>query len=701
MSIVDNVEHWGSIENRPIGNFNFMLRVEGVFDLPCKAVHSFTKENEYDYVQEGGLNDYVHMLRKQITKPFTFTVERYAMVDEGSYNPLQEGADLILPLLLFVAPQAGVFSRVRRAYVFTGCTVMSREYGELDAEKSGLLTEKTTIGYRELIVVSIPEEWQSIPQWKFDGKKPQGGGTRSARTYYSAIKDDLVDGSGKGKQIDQSDPAIPPENMRLWRFKGGLTEKDSTVYTQLTNGKNASAEEGRFFGPSARYMNSNSTTASSGNDPSQPPQDTPIPGENMRYWDFPNGKNYTTSPSDRKSGAVNGTSARHNNDSLETGARSDLNIESKDMRYWTFPGGETESQQGDNRESIINKASGYREPPLSERNLKGSAKENIYTTPMDPKDMRYWTMPGDKNPEIEQQVAQYTNKAKTPVSGRTMQQSAKKDTYSSKPGNPRKWEISDKDFQGKGGSVPKDENSTMPEKPRKWEFEGKEVAGKGGSVPEDKISTKPDSPRKWTFDKKKSGTYKGKNQSAVTDKNSSKPEKPRKWEFTGKEFAGKGGSVPEDVNSSKPEKPRKWEFDKTNFAGKGASVPKDELSSKPKNPRKWEFDEQNYAGEGRSVPEDRLSTMPDEPRKWEFNGKEFGGKGSSVPKNEYSSMPEDPRKWEFDEKDYKGKGASVPEDKLSSKAQVRKWSFSGKKSQGGGTRSALTMDTINKRKENK
>ena len=32
----------------PLVNYNFMLRVEGLFDLPCKAVHSFTKENEYD-----------------------------------------------------------------------------------------------------------------------------------------------------------------------------------------------------------------------------------------------------------------------------------------------------------------------------------------------------------------------------------------------------------------------------------------------------------------------------------------------------------------------------------------------------------------------------------------------------------------------------------------------------------------------------
>ena len=31
----------------PAVNFNFMLRVEGIYDLPCKSVHVFQKENEY------------------------------------------------------------------------------------------------------------------------------------------------------------------------------------------------------------------------------------------------------------------------------------------------------------------------------------------------------------------------------------------------------------------------------------------------------------------------------------------------------------------------------------------------------------------------------------------------------------------------------------------------------------------------------
>ncbi|MCR5278220.1 MAG: hypothetical protein K6E19_02155 [Lachnospiraceae bacterium] len=137
-------------------NFNFMLRVEGLFDLPCRRVHSFTKANEYEYIQEGGLNDYVHMRRKPVSQPFTFQVERYVGVDY--LDPLQPGTDLILPVVLFVCRMEMHKNFMPfRTYTFTGCTVMSKEYGELNAESSGLHTETTTIGYREMIRVTLPD----------------------------------------------------------------------------------------------------------------------------------------------------------------------------------------------------------------------------------------------------------------------------------------------------------------------------------------------------------------------------------------------------------------------------------------------------------------------------------------------------------------------------------------------------------------
>ena len=109
----------------PVINFAFMLRVEGVFDLPCKAIKGIRRENEFDYIQEGGLNDYVHLKRKAITKPFTFQVERYVGVDW--VDPLPLGVELVLPVILFV--NKGCFPSLKpvRTYTFTGCTVISKD----------------------------------------------------------------------------------------------------------------------------------------------------------------------------------------------------------------------------------------------------------------------------------------------------------------------------------------------------------------------------------------------------------------------------------------------------------------------------------------------------------------------------------------------------------------------------------------------
>lgn len=136
----------------PLINCNFMLRVEGFYDVPCRKVRTFTKAYKYEYIQEGGLNDYVHMRRRPANEPYTFQVERYAGTDY--FDPLPNGAELILPVILFVSSK-GDFLESERTYLFTGCTVTGKEYGELNAEQPGLLTETATIAYREMFCLEI------------------------------------------------------------------------------------------------------------------------------------------------------------------------------------------------------------------------------------------------------------------------------------------------------------------------------------------------------------------------------------------------------------------------------------------------------------------------------------------------------------------------------------------------------------------
>ena len=161
---------------KPTVSFNFMLRVEALYDVPCKDIKVIRKENEYDYIQEGGLNDFVHMIRKPISKPFTIQVERY--VGEKFYDPLSLGTKLVLPVFLSVGRYLNPsFFLPDRQYIFTGCEVMSKEYGELNAERAGLLTETTTIAFSRMYTIDNPFE-QEKESWIFDGTKA-GQGTAS------------------------------------------------------------------------------------------------------------------------------------------------------------------------------------------------------------------------------------------------------------------------------------------------------------------------------------------------------------------------------------------------------------------------------------------------------------------------------------------------------------------------------------------
>ena len=208
--------------NNPAVNFNFLLRVEGIYDLPCRSVHVFQKENEYELIQEGGLNDYVHMRRKPISKPFTFQVERYVGTD--ILDPLANGTDLTLPVILMVNRYRiyGDFLPIRM-YVFTGCTVMSKEYGELNAEKGGLLVETTTIAYRELVCVDdVAGSFLMEEPWKFEGVSKSGNGNQSAN-----------------RSREEESAAQMEARAKKWVFAGG----DSDLKYQRVGGKDSPEEQ--------------------------------------------------------------------------------------------------------------------------------------------------------------------------------------------------------------------------------------------------------------------------------------------------------------------------------------------------------------------------------------------------------------------------------------------------------------------------
>lgn len=142
--------------NNPLTKYNFLLRVEGIYDIPCQRVQAFSREMEYEYIQEGGLNDYVHMIRKPASRPSTFSIECHAGIHY--VDPLPVGIELFLPVMLFITRYPGYFNTTapERVFTFTGCAVTKRTYGELSANDSGLVVDTIEFAYRELAVLDLP-----------------------------------------------------------------------------------------------------------------------------------------------------------------------------------------------------------------------------------------------------------------------------------------------------------------------------------------------------------------------------------------------------------------------------------------------------------------------------------------------------------------------------------------------------------------
>ena len=135
---------------KPLVNNNFVLRVDVNYDLPCRKISSIQMEEEYETIQEGGVNDYVHIRKKPASKPYTFQVERY--VGEKYFDPLPLGRIVKDPIVLYISRYVNDFKNAKYVITFRGCTVIGKTYGDLDAESSGLYIETTTIAFQQIEV---------------------------------------------------------------------------------------------------------------------------------------------------------------------------------------------------------------------------------------------------------------------------------------------------------------------------------------------------------------------------------------------------------------------------------------------------------------------------------------------------------------------------------------------------------------------
>lgn len=187
--------------NNPLLNNNFLLRVDAVYDLPCFKISGFRNEKEFEKIQAGGVNDYVYLRQKPITKPLTFEIERY--VGKDFFDPLKVGKQPVLPIILYVSRYINDFNDPKLTFYFTGCTVMNKQYGELNAERSGLMVEKTTIAYQQVYLYSSSNDDPQVT-WSFDptGRNYLGQGKRKATTNSDEMRrKDMEAASRKWPQV--------------------------------------------------------------------------------------------------------------------------------------------------------------------------------------------------------------------------------------------------------------------------------------------------------------------------------------------------------------------------------------------------------------------------------------------------------------------------------------------------------------------
>lgn len=184
-----------SVKNPLISNI-FLLRVDAVYDLACTKVSGIVQEKEYENIVEGGVNDYVQLREKPSSKPNILQVERY--IGEKYLDPLPVGKRCEIPLVLYVARHLKAFTDAPMTFTFSGCTVLSKKYGDLDAEHSGLLTETIQIAYQKVAVEKKANETIK-PLWKFDksGKKYGGSGLRRAQYDKNEIRKKEMEGMSR------------------------------------------------------------------------------------------------------------------------------------------------------------------------------------------------------------------------------------------------------------------------------------------------------------------------------------------------------------------------------------------------------------------------------------------------------------------------------------------------------------------------
>ncbi len=596
----------------PLVNFNFILRVEAVFDLPCKSIRGFTKENEYDFIQEGGLNDYVHMRRKPISKPFTFQVERYVGVD--SFDPLRNGTDLILPVLLIVNRYVRGSYQPVRMYVFTGVSVMSKEYGELVADKSGLLTEVTTLAYKEMYCIDNPFTSVTGDRWEFDPAdkspgtiKPNMYGKDKDVRNAKTLKD--FSGTDESRQSDLEAKAVK------WKFHdaGEKTATKAGKGTQSAAHQKTMSSDGKTMEDSEPLKASMEALA--------------------KKWEF-NGD----SPAGKGTKSAKHLQATASDGKSKVDSELSKSSMEKNAKKWEFDGASvagkgTRSAQ-DPTNMAVDSSGSMGQANISKKKWEEEAAKHR------------WQLD-------EQSKAGNTRRS-------AQSRSVQEETKAALEGKSSKWEFSEliKDGNMKQSAAAAGKEQTRTASARKavkWRFNNTSKAGNEkqsarnlamiGEAAEISKTEMESKSKKWEFDDlNKAGG--GDRSAAPAAQESAKAElesQSKRWAFADTAKAGSGTqSAQTDPNETAKDamasSSAKWAFSEKSKAGSGkrsANVTADEKDAKAmaSSSAKWAFSEKSKAGSGKrsanvTADEKTAKALEGNAKRWKFSNKDKAGSGT-------------------------------------------------------------------------
>ena len=692
-----------------VPSFNFMLLVDGAFEVPLKSVQAFSRDNEYEPIQEGGQNDYVYLKRKPISQPFKLVVERYVDYSLSITDPLTNGAELLLPLLLFVGKNIGGQVDGARYYSFTGCVVMGKTFGALDAERSGLLTETITIGYNHMFCVGFPtaenfdyeaynyaedqlsrkyskrgfepaqSRWNDITLsyldttnnrdksklWIFDGTS-KGQGTRSRSNKMDTVNSEKAEQRGYIFAADNN-PNYPGDKSKSTRSAQNTLYGDKELHpddalielskTEMINKavKFEWDEDGLYTG--------NGVRPSTRNNPITEPRYDEMVSKAIG-WKISNDKSKEGSGERRAQNNLVTSETTLPDGTVIKGELSQKDMEELSKR-WRFP--KEGDKDGTNTES--SKSSAWKPEGINEKSL------NDFIDSGKKWDFEKYSNDGSDS-EMRSRQNAVTDDEGTVISGMGTAEVSKE---------------------------------KMVQAAKKWAFENNKYAVKGNGIqsawePEDlntgNLESFKEDAKRWKIkaDGSKDGEGDRSRQNAVFDKDgnlvsgmgSAELDKKamiagaKKWEFTDK-YSKEGGGISsrqapdtkEPYKDTMEKAAHRWDFDKDekSVQGKGtqsAWMPENlntgDTGSFIDKAKRWKFDEKEPAtkqGQGDSsrkmpdIAEKTQESMASGAHKWEFEDKNtYKGKGTQsawepeeLNKGDTASFSGNAQKWEFDEKE--------------------------------------------------